>query len=195
MSAGLIVALLVIATLAGCAWWFVHLNTRGRPAPLGLQVGDTLTEFAAEDEAGNVVSSNSLRGKPAVLLFVRGSWCPFCSRQVADLTKHYKAINELGARLIFVTPKPLDTTRRVADMFGVQFDFWLDPDHAVARKLGLVHRAGVPGKHRENYGRDTVWPTALVCDADGIIRYASQSKRIMDRPDPTVLVSTLQQLG
>ncbi|MGB5247921.1 MAG: peroxiredoxin family protein [Woeseia sp.] len=194
MSTGILIAILAVIALLSSAWWFVHLNTRGRPAPLGLQAGDALPEFAAEDEDGATVNSASLLGKPAVLLFVRGNWCPFCNKQVADLTGHYKEINERGARLIFVTPKPLGTTRRVAEMFGVQFEFWLDPKLAAARQLGLVHAAGVPGKHRENFGQDTIWPTAMVTDADGIVRYVSQSKRIVDRPDPAVLLSALRKL-
>ncbi|MBT8085950.1 MAG: AhpC/TSA family protein [Woeseia sp.] len=195
MSIGLLVAILAVIALIGGAWWFVHLNVRGRPAPLKLQVGDALPAFGAETESGGSVNSSDLRGQPAVILFVRGSWCPFCNRQVADLTSHYKEITDRGARLIFVTPKPLDTTRRVAEMFDVKFEFWLDPDLAIARQLDLVHSAGVPGKHQETFGHDTVWPTALVCDAEGIIRYASQSKRIMDRPDPRTLLDCLSELG
>lgn len=185
-------AALVLAA-AGIGW-FLHLNLRGKPARLSLQPGDALPGFTAETEDGQPVESRSLHGAPAVLLFIRGNWCPFCNRQVEDLTQHYKKITELGARLIFVTPKPLDTTRRVADMFDVKFEFWLDPKLAAARELGLVHREGVPGKHRENYGKDTIWPTVLVIDADGNIAWAKQSRRIVDRPDPEEIVSVLESL-
>lgn len=194
MSIGVLITILLIVTLASATWWFVHMNLRGRPAPLALKIGDTLPAFAAEDEAGNVVDSTQLRGKPTVILFVRGNWCPFCNRQVADLTRYYKEIHERGARLIIVTPKPQDTTRRVAEMFGVEFEFWLDPELAAARRLGLVHAAGVPGKHRDQYGKDTIWPTSLVCDAQGVVRFVRQSRKIMDRPDPAALLGALRKL-
>lgn len=186
-------AALVLA--AAATWWFLHQTLRGKPAPLSLRAGDELPAFTAETEDGATVDSASLRGAPAVLLFIRGNWCPFCSRQVEDLTAHYKAITDQGARLVFVTPKPLDTTRRVAEMFEVSFEFWLDPKLAVARKLGLVHTAGVPGKHREGYGTDTIWPTVLVVDADGRIAWVEQSRRIMDRPDPSAIVGELEALA
>ncbi|MCB1845454.1 MAG: redoxin domain-containing protein [Halioglobus sp.] len=188
------ITILVVLVLAiAAAWWFVRMNLRGKPAPLSLQPGQKLPTFRAQDESGNQVSTADLAGKPAVILFVRGNWCPFCTRQVEDLTAYYKEINDLGAHLILITPKPLSTTRRVAEMFGVEFDFWLDPDLAIARQLGLVHTAGVPGKYRNQYGTDTVWPTSLVVDADGVVRYTTQSRRITDRPDPQALLTALRR--
>jgi peroxiredoxin len=153
-----------------------------------------LPEFAAVDESGRAVRSSDLHGAAAVILFVRGNWCPFCTRQVADLADRYKEILDLGAKLILITPKPLQTTRRVADIFGVDFDFWLDEDLAITRRLGLYLRSGVPGKYRDDYGADTLWPTSLVVDGKGIIRYTALSRFIADRPNPNTLVTQLKNL-
>ena len=127
------------------------------------------------------------------MLFVRGNWCPFCSSQVENLTSYYKNIVDLGGQLIFVTPKPLETTRRVAEFFEVEFDFWLDESLAIARQLGLLHEVAVPVDHRKEYGADTVWPTALVIDRSGIIRFTELSDHISDRPDPQVLLRELRR--
>ena len=166
----------------------------GRPLPRILKPGQPLPEFTATDESGAERKSDELRGKPAVILFVRGNWCPFCSRQVANLTKHYKSVNDLGARLILVTPKPLETTQRVAEFFKVEFEFWLDEDLAIARQLGLLQTSGVPKDHRGEYGDETVWPASLVVDADGIIRFSAVSKMIADRPNPQKFVPVIEAL-
>ncbi len=165
-----------------------------RPLPAALKPGMPLPEFSAVDEQGNALRSGDLKGRAAVILFVRGNWCPFCSRQVADLTKHYREINELGARLILVTPKPLETTRRVAEFFEFDFEFWLDESLEIGRRLGLVQVKGVPGSYHAEYGEDTLWPMSLVVDADGIIRYATISKLIADRPNPQKFVQALNAL-
>lgn len=192
MSLTLLVAIVVAA--AAATLWFARERLRGRAVPEQLRPGHTLPAFEALDEQGNTVRSTDLRGRTAVLLFVRGNWCPFCSRQVADLTAHYKEIGDLGARLILVTPKPLQTTRRVAEFFDVKFDFWLDQDLRATRQLGLLLEGGVPRKHRDEYGVDTVWPTSLVVDADGVIRHAELSRFLADRPDPSTLVARLVEL-
>lgn len=186
------VAVIILAVIS-----FLALRRRsmgGRPVPAVLRVGQPLPHFRAVDEQGNAVDSESLEGSPAVVLFVRGNWCPFCSRQVADLTKHYKSINDLGARLILITPKPLETTRRVADFFEVDFDFWLDDALSIGNQLGLVQSGGVPDDHRQEYGDDTLWPMSLVVDGAGVIRYASVSKLIVDRPNPKKFVQVLRSL-
>ena len=192
-SSLLIGAAVVLAGLALAA--FLLLRRLGaRRIPALLRVGQKLPSFRAKDENGDDLASESLHGKPVVVLFVRGNWCPFCSRQVANLTRYYKTINELGARLILVTPKPLDTTRRVAEFFDVDFEFWLDEDLAIARQLGLVQTGGVPSEYRGEYGDDTMWPASLVADADGVIRYSLLSKMIADRPNPERFVKVLQSL-
>jgi len=179
--------LLVIAA----AWLYLRANT-GRPIPSVLRRGQPLPDFSAVDEQGDPVRSTQLHGSPTVMLFVRGSWCPFCSSQVEDLTRYYKDIVDLGARLILVTPKPLETTRRVAEFFEVEFDFWLDESLQIARQLGLIEASGVPADYKKEYGADTVWPTTIVADAAGIITYVNLSKTMADRPDPKALLKAIK---
>lgn len=183
-------AILLIAIAA-----VVFVRIRGlRPVPPQMRAGQKLPEFDAEDEKGNPVSSSDLRGSPAVILFVRGNWCPFCNSQVENLTDGYRDISALGARLILLTPKPLSTTRRVAEFFRVDFEYWLDVELDVARRFGLLLVKGVPRDYRDEYGEDTVWPAAIVADADGVIRFAALSKHISDRPDPGTLLRELRKI-
>ena len=166
---------LVAATVLTAAIWLIFRANTGRPVPAVLRRGQPLPDFDAVDEQGDPVRSTQLHGTATVLLFVRGSWCPFCSAQVEKLTRYYKDIVDLGARLILVTPKPLETTKRVARFFEVEFDFWLDESLHVARQLGLVYASGVPGNYEKEYGTDTLWPTAIVVDAAGVMWILSGS--------------------
>ncbi len=176
------------------AVWFFIKKKSGPSIPDALRPGKSLPDFAAADEQGNPVQSSQLIGFPTVILFVRGNWCPFCTRQVEELTNHYKDIVDLGAKRLFVTPRPLEITRRVAEFFEVEFDFWLDDQLNAVKQLGLLMSASVPGDHRKEYGADTVWPTALVVDAAGIIRFSKLSRYVIDRPDLKVLLNELKKL-
>lgn len=182
-----------VMLLGGVAW--ILFRTKGGPKiPEALRPGRSLPDFVAADEQGNPIRSLQVIGSPTVMLFVRGNWCPFCTSQVENLTRYYKDIVDLGAKLIFVTPKPLETTRRVAAFFDVEFEFWLDDKLNAARQLGLVMAAAVPLDHRQEYGSDTVWPTALVIDSAGIIRFAKLSRLVIDRPNPKSLLNELRKL-
>lgn len=186
--------LIGILAAAGIGLFVFRDRLRGKAVPAGIKPGQPLPEFSAVDENGAALSSTDLKGRPSVLLFVRGNWCPFCSKQVQKLTQYYREINESGAHLILVTPKPLETTRRVAEFFNVEFEFWLDESLAIGRKLGLVHESGVPKSYDREYGSDTLWPTTLIVDADGTIRHTELSRFIADRPDPEKLLRVVRSL-
>jgi peroxiredoxin len=188
------IPLIAIVLVLAVKGWLLFGKLRSKKVPAALRPGNPLPTFTAVDEQGNNIESGSLRGSATVLLFVRGTWCPFCNKQVANLTKYYKEINDSGARLILITPKPLETTRRVADFFEVKFEFWLDESLSIAKSLGLVMESAVPEDYRSEYGEDTVWPTSLVVDENGIIRYAELSRFIVDRPNPERLLKVVRSL-
>jgi len=181
-----------IVAAAGLAAWF--LRRRREQAGGRLLRGRRIPDFTVRTEDGEPASPADLRGLPAVIIFLRGNWCPFCSSQVEGLTRHYRRINELGARLILVVPEPQQTTRRVADFFEVDFTFWLDPGLNAARELGIVHPGGVPEEYRDDFGPDTLRPVSVVIDSEGIIRYAHRSRDPRERPDPAEFVKVLQRL-
>ena len=177
----------VLAGIALLAW---ILTRKPQSTSTALAVGQMLPEFAAETEAGEPIDSTALRGARSVIVFVRGSWCPFCNEQVESLTEHYRQINAGGGRLVIVAPKPLETTRRVADVFGVEFEFWLDPELEAAKHLGLADPEAIPDRFQSSHGRYTIRPTVLVTDSRGVIRYRYISANPKDRPDPQRFMQT-----
>ncbi len=189
---GATVALLLLLALV------VAVRAMRRPgarASARLVRGQRIPDFHVRTEDGERVGPSDLHGLPAVIIFLRGNWCPFCSAQVKELADHYREISAMGARLIFVVPEPQETTRRVADHFGVDFTFWLDPDLAAARTLGILHEQGVPEELRNEYGTDTLRPVSVVIDREGIIRYAHQSRDVRERPDPEEFLAVLKRIA
>ena len=185
----LVAGIVAIAAIIGVASY----ARRGRKAAVPLRAGEALPDFHAIDEQGHAVRSADLLGTATVILFVRGNWCPFCSAQVESLTAYYKSIVDLGGRLIFITPKPLETTRRVAEFYEVEFDFWLDESLEIARQFELLDKNSVPPDRRNEYGTDTVRPTALVVDREGIVRFVQRSKTPAERPDAENLLRELKK--
>lgn len=188
----LIAALFLAAILA---WVFYARRQSAAQGSPGIALGNALPDFDCLLEDGQTVSSSSLKGTKSVLLFVRGSWCPFCSAQVKALTDHYRKITESGGRLIIVTTKPLDTTKRVAEMFEVQFEFWLDGDLAAAESLDLLDEETIPDRFSEEFGRRMLLPTVLVTDRDNMIRYSYRSSKPSDRPEPDKFMSVFEQIA
>ncbi len=172
--------------------WYSRLHRA--PSEL-VRPGEPLPEFETLDLAGNAVSRADLTGAPALLMFFRGNWCPFCNAQVQQLAARYRELNARGVRLVFVSPQPADLTRRVAESLGVEIDFWVDRDCSAARALGLVHTDGVPVGLRGKYGRDTVLPTVILLDAEGSVIHCDETDDYRKRPRPEVFLDVFRKHG
>ncbi|MEL6870771.1 MAG: redoxin domain-containing protein [Pseudomonadota bacterium] len=189
---GWILLIPLLVAIAGLLWW--SLRGTGSSDNGMIAVGKSLPAFTCQHEDGTTVSTDTLRGQRVVMLFVRGSWCPFCSEQVQSLTDHYRHISDVGGKLIIITRRPLSTTQRVADQFNVPFEFWLDKNLAAAQQLQLVDEQTIPDRFHDDFGRRTIRPTVLVIDRDGVIRYSHRASKPSDRPDPARFMSVFDGL-
>jgi peroxiredoxin len=52
----------------------------------------------------SVTLTKVLAGKPAVVIFYRGGWCPYCNLQLADLRKLVAPLKAKGVGLVAISP-------------------------------------------------------------------------------------------
>lgn len=174
-------------------FWY---SSFGRRLNERLAPGRILPAFRARDADGHPVGSADLLGQPALYIFHRGNWCPFCRAQVQEITARYRELARRGTRVVLVSPLPHDLSQRVAGILEVPMDFWVDPDLAAARELGIVDPQGVPaGPLRRRWGSDTVLPTVIITDARGRILYSDQTDNYRVRPDPEIFIRVLNTHG
>jgi len=160
-----------------------------------IKKGDLLPEFSALDSNGKPVYSRDLLGRPALLMFYRGNWCPFCMIQVKELAAAYRELGD-RARIVLISPQPATLTARLAARFDVPFDFWIDTDNQAATVLGINHDLGLPaGMQALGYDSDTVLPTCIVLAADGTVLESDESQNYRVRPEPEFLIKALEQHG
>ena len=77
-------------------------------------------------------------GRPAVVVFYRGGWCPFCNLQLADLRLIQNDLKTLGYQLIAVSP---DTPEKLNETLGrTELDYTLisDSDAAAMKAFGIA---------------------------------------------------------
>ena len=74
--------------------------------PEGLFINSRAPDFKATDQDGNEVVMKDLRKKgDVIVVFYRGSWCPFCSRYLKKLQDSLQAIQAKGASIVVITPR------------------------------------------------------------------------------------------
>ena len=154
----------------------------------------SLPTMKLKDENGELISSDAWLGKPALIFFYRGNWCPLCMAQIAEIAKFYKKFEEKGIQVIFIAPQSQNNTKKLARKYNLGFKFYVDENNAVAKQLGLVHRFGLPmGFQALGYASDSVYPTVIAIDENGMIIYNDQTTNYRVRPEPEELMKIFTQ--
>lgn len=188
-------ALAVVGAMAFLAYsvWYSRF---GRTASAKLAVGSTLPELALKRADGGAFDTRILRGKPAIIFFYRGNWCPLCMAQVKEVAARYREIADLGARVLLVSPQPHENTAALARRFDVPFDFLTDEGNGAARLLDIEMKNGLPiGMGMLGYDADTVFPTVIVLDGAGVIRWVDQTDNYRVRPEPETFLPMVRELA
>ena len=173
--------------LAYTRWysWF------GREPSAALAIGATLPPDLAFVEHGREpVTSADLRGRPTVLLFYRGNWCPLCMAQVGEMAARWREVERTGAQVVLVSPQDEVHTRSLAARHGVGFRYLRDEGLVAARRLGIFDANGTPAG-MIGYEGDTVLPTLVVTDSEGRIIFADQTDNYRIRPTPDTVLAAL----
>jgi peroxiredoxin len=176
------------------SYWF---STYGDRQPsMKLVAGSKLPHFTVRDVNDKLVSSAQLTDTPAILIFYRGNWCPFCTAQIKELIARYKEINALGVRIALIAPQSHENTVGVSKIYDAKFDFLTDEENAAARTLGIEHKNGLPmGMQMMGYDSDTVMPTVIITGKDGKIVWTHETDNYRVRPEPGTFLEVLRQHG
>ena len=172
--------------------WYSRFD---RTPSSALSVGLTLPDDLPFVEHGRgPIAASELRGRPTVLLFYRGNWCPLCMAQIGEIAELWREVEALGAQVALVSPQDEGHTRKLAARHGVAFRYLRDEKLEAARRLGIVNPDGTPAG-MIGYDGDTVLPTLVVTDAEGRIVYADQTDNYRVRPTPDTVLGALRAAG
>ena len=185
-------ALASAALFALYTYWY---STFGRYDSPKLSVGNKLPDFELPDHEGGIVRSGDLIGKPAVLLFYRGNWCPLCMAQISEIAARYKEFVDLGINVLLISPQQEQHSRVLAERFDVPFRFLVDEDNRLAEELSIAQSNGVPAGFAKDYPPDTVLPTLVVTSPTGTIVFSDQTDNYRVRPEPDVFLAILRRSG
>ena len=160
------------------------LAAAGEPAGVA-QPGTRLPDGKLLDVAGQPTTLTEARsGKPAVIVFYRGGWCPYCSIALrAYQAQLVPALAERGISLIAISPQTPDGSLSTKEAKELTFAVLSDPGNQLARQLGILTAPSDGARAAQlQLGLDLTqanadgttglpMPTVVIADADGVIRW------------------------
>jgi peroxiredoxin len=173
-------------------FWYSRL---GRMPNARLDIRNKLPEFQLTDLDGGRVLSSQFLGAPAVWLFYRGNWDPFCVAQVHEVASRFADLEKLGIQLNLISSQPEDKARELAGKLSAPVRFLVDRDAKVAEALDIAERHAVPAGTGAGYARVGPMPTTIVTNASGTILFTDQTDNYRVRPEPDIYISILRRAG
>jgi peroxiredoxin len=110
---------------------------------------------------------------------------------VAELQGLGAALSEAekaGVEIVAVSPDPNERSQQLAERLHLGYRFVSDPDLAVTRRYGLIHKGGGAN------GEDVPRPTTVVLDRDGVVRWLWVGDNFQVRPDPNDVLRAVRAL-
>jgi peroxiredoxin len=183
------------------------LRANGAPAGI-LAPGTAMPEADLLDAHGGPTTLSTARGdNPAVVVFYRGGWCPYCNIALrsyeADLLP---VLRDRGVELIAVSPQRPDGSLSTQQANELSFTVVSDPGNQLARGLGILTEPTADAQAAQRgLGLDLTqvnadgtpaipMPTTLIVDADGIVRWIDVHADYTTRSEVADILTALTTL-
>jgi peroxiredoxin len=162
------------------ALFLLATATSGLPnQKLAIAVGSPAPDFAATDADGQEFRLSEHAGSPILLKFFRGSWCPYCVAELAQLNGVAKDFAALGVSLVAVSSDRVDELQSLKQKYGWAITLLADPSLAVHRLYNVQHRNFTP---KRGPFREIAIPTTVLIGADGRVAWLEQASDFRVRP-------------
>lgn len=109
--------------------------------PEGLFINSKAYDFKGVDQNGKEISLKDLRKKGnVVVLFYRGSWCPYCNKQLQRLQDSLSLITDKGATVVAITPEMQEGISKTVEKNKVSFPILYDADMKISKAYQVAFK-------------------------------------------------------
>lgn len=170
--------------------------------------GDRLPDATLlTSRAEEVRLSSVLASAPAVIVFYRGAWCPYCNITLRTYQRDLlPALTEQGVTLVAISPQHPEGTAATADSADLGFEVLSDPANGLAGDLGIVTAPSPDARRAHTHlgfeasdsnadGTATVpFPTVLVVDTSGTVRFVDIRTDYTTRTEVADILDAVRRL-
>lgn len=174
----------------------------------GLRVGEKVPKgvFVTDQKGNRVILSDLYAKQPVVVMFYRGGWCPFCQKALASWGPRLSTIEELGAKMVVISPESMDHAKKSAKKSGMGYSIYVDEklEAAKAFKVRFTVDDSTIKKYKgygidlETWNADKTWrlpaPGTFVIDQQGVVQFAYADWNYTKRVNPKDVIDTLHKM-
>jgi len=156
-------------------------------------IGATLPIAELKDENGTIVNLNSvLNQQPTVLVFYRGSWCPFCNQHLSALATSQEEIIKLGYQIVAISPDDYQNLKPMEKEDKLNYKLYSDPGGKLIQQLGIAYK--VNEKNKAYISTKTIGVTTEILPVPTLMIVNTKSEILFEYINPNIKNRITQKL-
>lgn len=105
-----------------------------------LEIGDKAPEYETTTQAGDLVSSENLKGKKYVLYFYPKDNTPGCTKEACSIRDNYQMFLDTNISVFGVSGGSANSHQKFIDKYTLPFPLLMDENLELAKKYGAYKR-------------------------------------------------------
>lgn len=120
-----------------------------------LSEGEKLPDFEINDAEGDIITTNSLKGKKVAIYFYPKDFTPGCTTEADEFSKEYKKFKKEGIEIIGISPDDTDSHKKFVEKMGIPYPLLADTEKKVSKMFGVWGKKSFMGKEYMGVNRST----------------------------------------
>ena len=129
-----------------------------------LRKGDQFPSFKLENQKGEFISNESIKGSKAVLYFYPRDNTPTCTTEACDFRDNLAIFNDLNTKVYGISGDTKKKHENFSQKLDLNFDLLVDENYELSEEVGVYQL-------KKSFGKESmgIVRTTFVIDEDGII--------------------------
>jgi peroxiredoxin len=200
----LLVGLSAIASAQQMNAMVPNAAAEAKPLSVGASVPDSVLGTL---QGKRTTFKRALHGRPTVMIFYRGSWCPFCNGHLMELGKIEGEIRRRGYQIIAISPDEAVELNKMREKNQLPYQLYSDSSAELMKKFGVAFRLDDDtfDKYKNSYHIDLEKasghthhilpvPSVFVVDRKGKIVFVHSNPDYKVRMKASELLSALPEI-
>ncbi|XDD47619.1 peroxiredoxin family protein [Leptospira sp. WS39.C2] len=148
-------------------WFMMQIDGSADPSIQPLPIDSKVRDWELMLTSNQRIKiSDIIKRGPLILVFIRGTWCPFCQIHLKNLSEWASRLNEKEGNVIVISTEPIDTLRSWLNIHPMNFIFASDSTMELCQYFGVRIQPN-----------DFAQAATFLIDSDFTIRLAYKGKR------------------
>ncbi|HLR18721.1 MAG TPA: peroxiredoxin [Staphylococcus sp.] len=129
-----------------------------------LRKGNQFPSFKLENQNGEFISNETLKGSKAILYFYPRDNTPTCTTEACDFRDNLELFNDLNTKVYGISGDTKRKHENFSKKLDLNFDLLVDENYELSEKVGVYQL-------KKSFGKESmgIVRTTFVLDEDGLI--------------------------